>query len=164
MGGYDNSGKWTCEIMTGILLHVYSDENRDANQGVVKEALVKSDEPENYLREILNQLLCTINDIREYLLLNVVYTFFEYWPQYLLDLHGDVESSETVIAKPEHRKNQINDHLHRTVEVLNQQKQIIRQNKNVDWGPAHFKSRTIYNTGSGITHTNLVLGEGVKAI
>ena len=39
-------------------------KNRDANRGVVKESLVKSVDPENYLMALIHQLLGTGNDIR----------------------------------------------------------------------------------------------------
>ena len=76
--------------MTEILSHWYRDNNRVTNLGVVKEALVKAVEAENYLIALLTQLLGTVNDIREYLLANLVDTLFGNWPQYLLDLHNDV--------------------------------------------------------------------------
>ena len=68
-------------MMTEILSHGYRDEKRDANRGVVREAFVNSVELENYLIALLHQLLGTGNDIREYLLVNVVDTLFEDWPQ-----------------------------------------------------------------------------------
>jgi len=49
------------EWMTHILSQNYRDDNRDANKVVVKEALVKSVEPENYLIALLHQLLGTGN-------------------------------------------------------------------------------------------------------
>ena len=50
--------------MREILSHGYHDKNRDANRGVVKESLVKSVDPENYLMALIHQLLGTGNDIR----------------------------------------------------------------------------------------------------
>ena len=58
----------------------------------------------------------------------MLYKLFEDFPQYLLDLHDDVENSRTVIVGLERLNNQLNDHLDRTVEELNQQKQILCQN------------------------------------
>jgi hypothetical protein len=49
-------------------------------------------------------------------------------------LHDDAEIAETVIAELEHRKNQLNDHLDRTVEELNQQKQRLRRNTQIQIG------------------------------
>ena len=89
LGGDDGGAKWTCKIMTDILSYRYRAENRGANRGVVKEALVKS---------LICQLLGTGNDIRYYLLINVFDTLFGYCPQYLLDIQDDVYNSKTVIA------------------------------------------------------------------
>ena len=58
-------------------------------------------------------------------------TLFEYWPQDLLDLHDDVENDGTVIAELERRKNQLNDHLSRTVEELKYRKQRLHQNTQI---------------------------------
>ena len=113
-------------MMTEILSHGYRDKNMDANQGVLKEALVKSVDPENYLIALLNQLLGTRNFIRKYLLINVVDTLFGDWPQDLLDLHYHVENAETVIAEPERRKNQSKNDIVRTVEELIQKKKRLR--------------------------------------
>ena len=76
--------------MKEILSHGYCDKNRGADQGVVKEALVKAVKSENCLIALLNKLLGTEKDIREYLLINVVDTLFGGLPPYLLDLHYDV--------------------------------------------------------------------------
>ena len=120
--------------MTEILSHGYRDKNRDANQGVVMEELVKSIQPENSLIALLYQLLGTVNDIRYYPLANVVDTLFEDWQQDLPYIHDDVENVETVIAELERRKNQLNDHLDRTVEKLNLQKQRLCQNTQIKIG------------------------------
>ena len=64
-------------------------------------------------------MLGTGNDIRDYLPVNMVDTLFDDRAQDLLDIHDDVENSETVIAELEHSKNKSNDHLDITAEELN---------------------------------------------
>ena len=76
--------------MKEILSHVYRDENRGTSQEVVKEALLKTVEVENYLIAPIHKLLGTGNNITDYIFFNVVDTLFGGLLQYLLDLHYDV--------------------------------------------------------------------------
>ena len=119
--------------MREILSHGYHDKNRDANRGVVKESLVKSVDPENYLIALLHQLLGTGNDIRDYLPVNMVDTLFDDRAQDLLDIHDDVENYETVKAE-------LDDHLDITAEDLNTERvKTFTKYTNPNWEPTHFK-------------------------
>ena len=55
--------------MKEILSHVYRDENRGTSQEVVKEALLKTVEVENYLIAPIHKLLGTGNNIMDYVFL-----------------------------------------------------------------------------------------------